>query len=183
MPYDFSKKILILDRDGVINYDSDDYIKSPSEFLLQPRSIVSLNYLSSAGWRVAIATNQSGIGRSLYSSRDLFDMHKKLSQSLISENSIDYIAYCPHHPADLCACRKPKTGLFAQISNFYDDRLLNVPYIGDTLHDIEAAFTYGLSPVLVLSGKLTFSEFQKSPYWQRVPVFKDLLDFVESNLY
>ena len=180
MSFDLDKKLIILDRDGVINYDSDNYIKSVSEFVPIPRSILAINTLSSLGWRISIATNQSGIGRSYYTSSTLNAMHNKLLNSLVSPSSIDYIAYCPHHPLDSCTCRKPKKGLFDQISNYYCDSLLDIPYVGDTFKDINAALAYGLSPVLVLSGKVSLAEFNSSPFAGAVPVYADLLDFVNS---
>lgn len=148
------KKLIILDRDGVINYDSDEYIKSPEEWIPIPGSLEAIAELNKAGYQVAIATNQSGIARGLFSEATLHKIHEKMQNCLkIKGGHIDAIFYCPHGPDDHCLCRKPKPGLFQAIADKFQCSLNNVPAIGDALRDIQVAQTVGCLPILVTSGK------------------------------
>lgn len=148
-----AKKLVILDRDGVINHDSTAYIKSPDEFIPIPGSLEAIANFKSAGWTVAIATNQSGIGRGIFSLNTLNLIHRKLHYELSKlSSSVDYIAYCPHHPDDNCCCRKPRTGLLIEISKYFSYPLPNTVVIGDSLRDLLAAATVGAHPTLVLTG-------------------------------
>jgi D-glycero-D-manno-heptose 1,7-bisphosphate phosphatase len=147
-------KLVILDRDGVINHDSDDFIKSVDEFVPLPGSIEAIARLNQAGYRVAIATNQSGIARGLYDIDTLNAMHDKLRAELaIHGGTIEMIAYCPHGPDDNCDCRKPKPGMYQAIARRLDLSLYAVPVIGDSLRDMQAAQLVGAKPILVKTGK------------------------------
>lgn len=149
-----SGKLIILDRDGVINYDSDAYIKSPEEWIPIPGSLEAIAKLNQAGFKIAVATNQSGVGRGLLTETTLMAIHEKMEQALAKEGGhIDAIFYCPHTPDDQCSCRKPKPGLFYAIANHFNCSLANVPAIGDSLRDVEAALQAGCKPILVQTGK------------------------------
>lgn len=145
--------LIILDRDGVINYDSDEYIKSPDEWIAIPGSLEAIAKLNQAGFTIAVATNQSGIGRRLYSKKTLMLIHEKMQNELKKVGGhIDKIFYCPHTADDHCDCRKPKTGLFEQIAAEYKVSLQNVPVVGDSLRDLQAAKKMGCKAILVRTG-------------------------------
>jgi len=146
-------KLIILDRDGVINFDSTQYIKSPAEWLPIPGSLEAIAKLCQAGWLVTVATNQSGIARGLYTHEILAAIHAKM-QTLVmgAGGKIDTIFYCPHHPDENCDCRKPRPGLLKQIAEHYDIELTNIPFVGDKLSDVEAGVAVGCKPLLVETG-------------------------------
>lgn len=147
-------KLIILDRDGVINRDSDNYIKSVDEFVTLPGSVEAIARLNQAGYRVAVATNQSGISRGYYTLDTLHAMHEKLRGELAAYGgSIDMIAFCPHGPDDDCNCRKPKPGMYLDIASRFGVSLDDIPVIGDSLRDLQAAQTVGARPILVRTGK------------------------------
>lgn len=147
-------KLIILDRDGVINQDSDNYIKSVDEFIPLPGSIEAIARLNQAGYRVTVATNQSGIARGYYDIATLNAMHEKLRRLLSSHGAvIDMIAFCPHGPDDNCNCRKPKAGMYRDIAKRFEISLQGVPVIGDSLRDLTAANEVGARPILVRTGK------------------------------
>ena len=148
-------KLVILDRDGVINYDSSDYIKTPDEWKPIPGSLEAIGRLKRAGYRVAIATNQSGLARGYFDQYTLANIHQKLQQMLMdcSDTQIDLIAWCPHGPDDGCSCRKPAPGLLNQIAEECKVNLKGVWFIGDSLKDLQAAAAVGARPVLVKTGK------------------------------
>lgn len=175
-------KLVILDRDGVINEDSDDYIKSAAEWRPIPGSLKAIARLNAAGYTVAVATNQSGIARGMYNIETLNAIHKKMQQVLQPVGGyVDKIFYCPHGPDDGCDCRKPKAGLFKQVSMHYGTDLHGVPAIGDSLRDIQAAMSAGAKPVLVRTGKgertLVSRELPDD-----VPVYANLADAVDAML-
>ncbi len=177
-------KIIVLDRDGVINHDSDDYIKSADEFVPVEGSIKSIADLSRAGFKIAVATNQSGLARELFSDKALSSIHHKLC-SMVNEagGSIDGIFYCPHLPDENCECRKPKTGLLQQIEQEFSCSLVGSFFVGDSLKDIEAAVAFGCMPILVRTGKGSITEqkiLQGQPL--NVPVFDDLASAVSRLL-
>ncbi len=147
-------KLLILDRDGVINYDSDAYIKSVEELVPLPGSIEAIAQLSKAGWTVAIATNQSGIARGYYDIATLDAMHARL-RTLVAEQGgeVGLVVYCPHGPDEGCDCRKPKPGMLKIISEHYKVPLAGIWFVGDSLGDLEAAKAVDSQPVLVKTGK------------------------------
>jgi D-glycero-D-manno-heptose 1,7-bisphosphate phosphatase len=137
-------KLIILDRDGVINYDSPAYIKSPDEWQPIPGSLEAITQLNKAGYKVAIATNQSGVGRGYFDLPTLHAIHNKMMQKLqMLGGSINIIAFCPHHPNDNCLCRKPRAGLLEQISQKLKIDLSQALMIGDSPRDMEAAFSVG----------------------------------------
>lgn len=146
--------LVILDRDGVINADSDAFIKSVDEWQPLPGSIEAIARLKRAGWQVAVATNQSGIGRGLFDEATLHAMHAKLAALLAEQGAaLDLIVWCPHAPGQECDCRKPLPGLFHQVAQRLGRPLDGAVAIGDSLRDLQAAVAAGVRPVLVRSGK------------------------------
>ncbi len=147
-------KIVILDRDGVINFDSDHFIKSPAEWKPIPGSLEAIARLSQAGYHVVIASNQSGIDRGLFDMDTLNAIHDKMHRAVKAVGGrIDAIFYCPHSADSNCSCRKPKPGMFERIAACFNIDLSNAYAVGDSLRDLLAAATAGAKPVLVLSGK------------------------------
>lgn len=170
--------LIILDRDGVINYDSDYYIKSPDEWLPIPGSLIAIAQLNRAGYRVVIATNQSGVARGLYDLEMLSQIHEKLIYELASVGGcIEEIFFCPHHPDENCGCRKPKLGMFKQIQEKYQADLSDTFFIGDTLTDIQVAKAVPCKPILVLSGKGQ-QALMMHPELAAVPHFLNLAEAV-----
>lgn len=148
------RKILILDRDGVINQDSPAFVKSAAEWIPLPGSIEALAKLYQAGWTLAIATNQSGIARGLFTQADLDAQHAKMLALLkAAGGAVHHIAWCPHGPDSNCTCRKPKTGLLQQISQALKLDLNQAIMVGDSLRDLQAGQAMGCKAVLVLTGK------------------------------
>lgn len=147
-------KLAILDRDGVINYDSDQYIKSPTEWRPIPGSIEAIARLNQNGYRVTVATNQSGIGRGLFDMATLNAINDKMMELVFRQGGrIDALFFCPHTAAEQCGCRKPRTGMLEEIAARFHTELKGVPVIGDSLKDLEAAEAVGAQPILVLTGK------------------------------
>ena len=147
-------KMIILDRDGVINHDSPEFIKSPAEWVPIPGSLEAIARLNQAGYRVVIASNQSGIARELFDMSILNAIHQKLHTSAQQVGAdIDAIFFCPHAAIDNCDCRKPKAGMFDEISKRFKVSLKGVPTVGDSLRDLQAGFISGCVPYLVLTGK------------------------------
>ena len=175
-------KLIILDRDGVINQDSDEYIKSPEEFIPIPGSIEAMARLYRAGYRIAIATNQSGIARGYFDIETLNRMHEKLLRLLSAQGGqIDGIFYCPHGPEDGCECRKPKAGLLRDIQRRFNVNMSGVYAVGDSLRDLQAAHSVGAMPVLVRTGKGERA-IKKGEGLDGVPIYKDLAAFVDELL-
>ncbi len=143
-------KLVILDRDGVINFDSPNYIKSPAEWKAIPGSPEAIARLNQAGYRVVVATNQSGVGRALFDMDTLNAIHKTVAAA---GGRIDAVFFCPHPADSSCDCRKPKPGMFERIAACYNIDLTSVPAVGDSLRDLQAAATAGALPMLVLTGK------------------------------
>ena len=147
-------KLAILDRDGVINFDSDNYIKSPAEWRPLPGSIEAIARLNQHGYRVAVASNQSGIGRGLFDMATLNAINDKMMELVFRQGGrIDAIFFCPHTATEECACRKPRTGMLEEIAARFHTDLKGVPAIGDSLKDLQAAEAVGAQPILVLTGK------------------------------
>lgn len=147
-------KLVILDRDGVINFDSDQFIKSPDEWKPIPGSLEAIARLNHSGYHVVVATNQSGVGRGLFDMAMLNAIHDKMYRALSQYGGrIDAVFYCPHTPDDDCACRKPKPGLFLQIGERFGVELKGTPVVGDGLRDLQAGHAAGCEPHLVLTGK------------------------------
>ena len=175
-------KLIILDRDGVINQDSVNFIKSVDEFIPLPGSLEAISRLTQAGYRVAVATNQSGIARGYFDIATLNAMHDKLRRLLAAHGgNIEMIAFCPHGPDDNCDCRKPKPGLYHEIGRRMEMSLKDVPVIGDSLRDLEAARTVAARPILVRSGKGQ-DTLDKGVGLAGIPVYDDLLAAVNALL-
>ena len=147
-------KLIILDRDGVINFDSAQFIKSPDEWKPIPGSLEAIARLNQAGYRVVLATNQSGVGRGLFDMATLNAIHDKMHKMVGQAGGrIDALFYCPHAADSSCECRKPKPGMMHEIARRFNVSLVGVPAIGDSLRDLEAAAAVGALPILVLTGK------------------------------
>ncbi|PRC93762.1 D-glycero-beta-D-manno-heptose 1,7-bisphosphate 7-phosphatase [Solimicrobium silvestre] len=147
-------KLIILDRDGVINHDSDEFIKSPQEWRPIDGSMEAIAQLNQAGYKVVVATNQSGISRKLFDMETLNAIHHKMHTAAQHAGAtIDAVFFCPHAADFNCDCRKPKPGMIREIANRYDIELKGVPIVGDSLRDLQAGFIVGCAPHLVLTGK------------------------------
>lgn len=146
-------KLVILDRDGVINVESSAYIKSPAEWRAIPGSLEAIRRLNRAGFTVVVATNQSGLARGLFARADLDAIHRKMREAVAEAGGhIDRIFVCPHGPKDNCPCRKPRPGLLHEIAETYGLSLEGVPVVGDSARDLEAARKAGARPILVRTG-------------------------------
>ena len=175
-------KLIVLDRDGVINYDSDDYIKSVEEWIPLPGSLEAITRLNRAGYTVAVATNQSGIARGYYDLDALQAMHSKMRTSLEElGGELGMIAYCPHGPDDACDCRKPLPGMLNQIAAHYGVSMESVPVVGDSLRDLEAAMAVGAHPVLVRTGKGERT-LAKGGLPDNLEIYDDLAQYVDQLL-
>jgi len=147
-------KVVILDRDGTINQDSDEFVKTPQEWAPLPGALEAIARLNHAGWHVVVASNQSGLGRGLFDVSSLNEIHAKMHKMLAAVGGrVDAVFYCPHAPDEGCRCRKPEPGLFEQIGERYGLDLSDVPTVGDTARDVQAGATAGCEPHLVLTGK------------------------------
>lgn len=169
-------KLIILDRDGVINADSDQFIKSVDEFVLLPNTVAALVALKRAGYQIAIATNQSGIARGLYSRATLHAMHEKLQAALLQHQiAVDWILYSPY--LHQTPCRKPNAGMYQQIAwRFGLPSLANVPVVGDSWRDLQAALSVSAQPILVKTGKgeLTQAQHEAELQQHKIAVVDDL---------
>lgn len=169
--------LVILDRDGVINEDSDAFIKTLDEWRPLPGSIDAIARLSRAGFSVAVATNQSGLGRGLFTLDDLEAMHQRLHELVeAAGGEVAGIFYCPHLPDDNCDCRKPKAGLIDAIERELGESPRGAWMIGDSKRDLEAGVARACVPVLVLTGKgaATRAKLAEEDAWQDLLVFDDL---------
>ena len=147
-------KLIILDRDGVINFDSDQFIKHPDEWKPIPGSLEAIARLTREGWRVVVATNQSGLSRGLFEMATLNAIHAKMHKAAMGAGGrIEAVFYCSHSAEMDCACRKPKAGMYLEISTRYASDLKEVPVIGDSMRDVLSAVAVGAKPVLVKTGK------------------------------
>jgi D-glycero-D-manno-heptose 1,7-bisphosphate phosphatase len=148
-------KLIVLDRDGVINVDSDQFIKSPEEWKPIPGSLEAIARLNQWGWRVVVASNQSGVGRGLFGMDTLNAINDKMVQAASprSGGRLDAIFFCPHAADSTCDCRKPKPGMLLQIAERFNVELPTCPVVGDSLRDLQAAVAVGCQPYLVLTGK------------------------------
>lgn len=175
-------RLVILDRDGVINYDSVDYIKSPQEWQPIPGSLEAIARLHRAGYRVVVATNQSGVGRGLLSMDTLAAIHGRMLEQVRKQGGeIDAIFFCPHTPEEGCDCRKPAPGLLKEIAKRLQMNLVGVYVVGDAERDVLAARQVMASPVLVRTGKGA-QTLKQSTVVDDVPVFDDLAAFVDALL-
>jgi len=177
--------LVILDRDGVINFDSEHYIKSPDEWRPIPGSLEAIARLCRANFRVVLATNQSGIGRGLFDLDTLNRIHQKMIVQVQEKGGkIDAIFFCPHTPEDHCICRKPKPGLLLEASKRLRLPLAGIPFVGDSDTDVEAALAVGAQPVLVKTGDGHAARLTRNqePTSARVFVYADLAAFVVALL-
>lgn len=170
-----SQRYVILDRDGTINADSDDFIKSPEEWLPLPGSLEAITLLNRHNFKIVVISNQSGIARGLFGQATLEAIHSKMRQ-LVDEmdGKIEAIYFCPHGPHDDCDCRKPKDGLFRRFAADYHADLSQIYAVGDSLRDLQAAETAGAKPILVKTGKGE-KTLQKHPELH-CPIFDNLYD-------
>ena len=177
-------KLVILDRDGVINHDSDDFIKNPDEWLPIDGSLEAIARLNHNGYTVVVASNQSGLARKLFDIEALASIHQKMNDMLEKVGGqIDSVFFCPHGPNDGCTCRKPKPGMLLEIGQRYNISLKDVSFIGDSIRDIEAAIGAHAVPVLVRTGKGQKAEkILKSEGMHDVPVFDDLAAAVDAMM-
>jgi D-glycero-D-manno-heptose 1,7-bisphosphate phosphatase len=177
-----NNKLVILDRDGTINQDSDDFIKSPEEWIPLPGALEAIARLNHAGWQVVVASNQSGLGRGLFDMATLNAMHAKMNKHLSAVGGrIDAVFFCPHGPEDKCPCRKPLPGLFEQIAERLGMDLKGTHVVGDSLRDLQAGVAVGCTPHLVHTGK--GAAFQGQPLPTTFPshtlTHADLAGFVD----
>lgn len=175
-------KLIILDRDGVINFDSAQFIKSPDEWKPIPGSLEAIARLTHEGWRVVVATNQSGLARGLFEMATLNAIHAKMHRAVAQAGGrIEAVFYCPHAADMACNCRKPRPGLFDEIAARYGRDLAGVPAVGDSLRDLQAAASVGARPLLVRTGKGE-KTLAGGGLPADTPVFADLADAVEHLL-
>jgi len=176
-------KYIILDRDGVINQDSDDYIKSPEEFIPIEGSLAAIAKLKQANYSVVVATNQSGIARSLFDLDTLHRIHDKLYRLLQNEGAhLDGIFFCPHGPDDLCHCRKPRPGMYIDIANRFKFDLTETIVVGDSFRDLQAAMEVNAIPVLVKTGKGKRTIKNNAKDIASIPVYDSLAHYVDTFL-
>ena len=176
-------RMIILDRDGVINQDSDAYIKNADEWIPVPGSLEAIRLLKKAGYLVTVASNQSGISRGLYSEHDLKQIDDKMHRMLAAQGtSIDDVFYCRHGPEANCRCRKPEPGLLIDIADKYNIDLSSTPFVGDSLVDIKAAENANAIPILVRTGKGE-NLMRNHPESVNLPVYDDLAHFVRETLH
>ena len=147
-------KLIVLDRDGVINVDSEQFIKSPDEWKPIPGSLEAIARLNESGWRVVVASNQSGVGRGLFDMDTLNAINEKMTKAIGQAGGrLDAIFFCPHSADSTCDCRKPRPGMFVQIAERFNVDMKGVPVVGDSLRDLQAGVAVGCQPYLVLTGK------------------------------
>jgi D-glycero-D-manno-heptose 1,7-bisphosphate phosphatase len=147
-------KLVVLDRDGVVNFDSVNFIKNTNEWIPIPGSLEAIALLNQSGYRVVIATNQSGISRGLFDMVTLNAIHDKMHKALGQLGGrVDAIFYCPHSADDNCSCRKPKPGMMEEIGHRFGMDMKSLPMVGDALRDLQAGAALGMQPILVRTGK------------------------------
>lgn len=168
-------KLIILDRDGVINHDSAEYIKSLEEWVPIPGSLDAMARLYHGGFRIVIASNQSGLGRGLFSIDHLNAIHRKLARELGAQGAqLEAIFFCPHAPSANCACRKPLPGLLNEIADRLQVNLVGVPCVGDSWRDMESALAVGASPILVRTGNGLNTLIDHADELVDISIFNDL---------
>jgi D-glycero-D-manno-heptose 1,7-bisphosphate phosphatase len=173
-------ELVILDRDGVINRDSDEFVRSPTDWKPIAGSLEAISRLNQDGFRVVVATNQSGIARGLFDIDTLNAIHEKMHNELSRLGAhLDAVFFCPHGPTDGCTCRKPKPGMLTEIGTRFRMGLVGVPVIGDSLRDIHAARAVGAMPILVRTGKGEITWERERQHLGGVAVFRDLAQAVD----
>lgn len=146
-------RLVILDRDGVVNRESKDFIRSPAEWIPLPGALEAIAALTAGGFAVVVASNQSGVGRGLFTAATLAAIHAKMTAAVESAGGrLAGIFICPHAPEDGCECRKPKPGLLRQVAAAFGVSLVGVPAVGDSERDLRAAQAVGARAILVRSG-------------------------------
>jgi D-glycero-D-manno-heptose 1,7-bisphosphate phosphatase len=172
------RRYVLLDRDGVINYDSEGFIKSPEEWLPIEGSLEAIAALNQNGYEAVVITNQSGLARGLFDEAMLTKIHEKMYRMLADNGGeIAAIYYCPHAPDSLCNCRKPNPGLLEQFALEKNVDLTTVYFIGDSLRDIQATLAVGANPLLVKTGKGQNTLINNPNL--NIPVFEDLYAAVQ----
>lgn len=180
-------RLVILDRDGVINQDSSSYIKTPEEWMPLPGSLEAIARLRRSEYRVVVITNQSGVGRGLYTLDTMNKIHMRMFELVRQKGGeVDALLFCPHAPDAGCDCRKPAPGLFHELARRLKVKLAGVPAVGDSSRDLDAAIAAGARPVLVRTGKgaATVAAIERGEYerFENVPVYDDLAAFVEHHM-
>jgi D-glycero-D-manno-heptose 1,7-bisphosphate phosphatase len=180
-------KLVVLDRDGVINKESPDFIKTPDEWLPLKGSLEAIARLSQAGYSVVVVTNQSGVARKLFTADTLGRIHTRMIDHVQQYGGkIEIIFFCPHHPDDQCDCRKPKTGLYKELAERLNIGFNGVYSVGDSVRDLIAAKSAGANPVLVKTGngKKSVKQINADPSLNLsdTPVFDSLAAFVDALL-
>jgi D-glycero-D-manno-heptose 1,7-bisphosphate phosphatase len=176
---DKSEKLVVLDRDGVINFDSEDYIKTANEWLPIPGSLEAIAALTAAAFVVVVVSNQSGIGRGLFTEDELLSINRKMLQAVENTGGvISRIYHCPHHPDENCNCRKPKPGMLQNLASDFGIALTSVPVIGDKTSDLEMARAVGARPILVLTGYGQTT--RKASTDGSIEIFADLAEAAEA---
>ena len=173
-------RLLILDRDGVINADSPDYVRSVQDWLPLPGSIEAIAKASRSGWQVAVATNQSGLARGYFGLAELQEMHDELRRRVAALGGrLDTIVWCPHGPGRGCDCRKPAPGMLLELLNRFEADPAKTPFVGDSLRDMQAAVAANCQPVLVKTGNGSAAALcDELP--SDTKVYRDLLTFVNT---
>lgn len=175
------KKYILLDRDGVINYDSDDFIKSPEEWLPLEKSLETIALLNQNGYKVVVVTNQSGIARGYFTKKMLGMIHAKMRDEAAKVGgAIEAIYFCPHQASDECKCRKPKAGLIKQFAADYSVDLSQIYFIGDSLRDIQASQNAGTIPILVKTGNGVKTLQENPEFLTSLLIFENLYDAAKS---
>ncbi len=176
-------KLIVLDRDGVINEDSEDFIKTVDEWIPIPGSLEAIANLTHAKYTIIVVTNQSGLSRGYFDIAELHAIHNKMHQMVNKAGGrIDVIMYCPHGSGDSCSCRKPKPGMLHSVMERLDVTMDGVCFVGDSLRDLQAAMAVGATPVLVMTGKGKQTMSDNLGIEDRVEVFDDLASFTDQLL-
>jgi D-glycero-D-manno-heptose 1,7-bisphosphate phosphatase len=180
-------RLVILDRDGVINQDSSEYIRTPEQWVPIPGSLEAIARLCRAEYRVVIITNQAGVGRGLYSLDTMNKINMRMFELMRQKGGeVDALLFCPHAPDVGCDCRKPKPGMFLDLARRLKVHLTGIPAVGDSIRDLDAAIAAGARPVLVRTGNgtETLQAIQQGgdPRYKEVPVYDDLAAFVEHHM-
>ena len=182
-----NQKLLILDRDGVINIESSEFVKTPDEWLPIKGSLEAIGRLSQAGYEIVVITNQSGLGRGYFSADMLAKMHSKMIDHIQQHGGkIQSILFCPHKPDEGCECRKPKDGMYQELAERLNISFSNIYSVGDSIRDLQAARSAGAKPILVKTGngKKSLKEITNNTDLglQNTPVFDNLASFSDALL-
>ncbi len=175
-------KLIVLDRDGVINENLERPVSTPEEWVPIPGSLEAIARLHQAGWHVAVATNQSGISRGLITLKTLYAIHQHMQEKVVQAGGrIDVVAFCPHSDGEQCTCRKPAPGMLYTISERLDIDLSTVIVVGDSLRDMQAAMATAASPIMVRTGKGQ-QTLDNNKGLEHIPAYDDLASCVDALL-